>query len=274
MQKAYEILRPVISLGAGVQSSVMSLMAAHGEIEPMPAAAIFADTQGEPVVVYEWLAWLESQLPFPVYRVTHGDLGEDIARKAGKFRRIDIPAFVFSSDRKYSLINRSCTRDYKLRPVQSKIRELLGLKGKHAPKYPLASCWIGISTDEASRMKPSRLGWIEHRWPLIEMRMSRSDCLQWMKDKGYPQPPKSSCVFCPFHSDKHWRSLTADEARQAVEIDERLRAHPADEYRQRGTLFLHRSGRPLADVLADQAFVANFNQINMFENECEGICGV
>ncbi len=36
-----------ISLGAGVQSSTMALMAAAGEITPMPAAAIFADTQAE-----------------------------------------------------------------------------------------------------------------------------------------------------------------------------------------------------------------------------------
>lgn len=47
----------IISLGAGVQSSTMALMAAHGEITPMPDAAIFADTQAEPKAVYEWLDW-------------------------------------------------------------------------------------------------------------------------------------------------------------------------------------------------------------------------
>ena len=45
----------VISLGAGVQSSVMCLMAAKGELEPMPDAAIFADTGAEPRKVMEWL---------------------------------------------------------------------------------------------------------------------------------------------------------------------------------------------------------------------------
>jgi hypothetical protein len=38
----------VISLGAGVQSTTMALMAAHGEITPMPDCAIFADTGAEP----------------------------------------------------------------------------------------------------------------------------------------------------------------------------------------------------------------------------------
>jgi len=38
----------ILSLGAGVQSSTMALMAAHGEITPTPDAAIFADVGDEP----------------------------------------------------------------------------------------------------------------------------------------------------------------------------------------------------------------------------------
>lgn len=82
--QGYEMLRAslmkepihIISLGAGVQSSCMALMAAAGEITPMPVAAIFADTQAEPKSVYVWLDWLEKQLPFPVHRVTAGNLAD------------------------------------------------------------------------------------------------------------------------------------------------------------------------------------------------------
>ena len=41
-------MKHIISLGAGVQSSTMALMAAKGEIKPMPDAAILVDTQWEP----------------------------------------------------------------------------------------------------------------------------------------------------------------------------------------------------------------------------------
>ena len=41
----------ILNLGAGVQSSTMALMAAHGEITPMPDVAIFADTGWEPYEV-------------------------------------------------------------------------------------------------------------------------------------------------------------------------------------------------------------------------------
>ena len=67
----------IISLGAGVQSSTMALMAAHGEITPMPDAAIFADTQNEPDSVMRWLDEMEKHLKFPVYRVTKSDLAKD-----------------------------------------------------------------------------------------------------------------------------------------------------------------------------------------------------
>ena len=57
----------VLSLGAGVQSTTIALMAARGEIEA-PDCAIFADTGDEPAAVYEHLAWLQSGvLPFPIH---------------------------------------------------------------------------------------------------------------------------------------------------------------------------------------------------------------
>jgi len=58
----------VLSLGAGVQSTALALMAAHGEVGPMPDCAIFSDTGWEPAAVYEHLARLRSGnvLPFPV----------------------------------------------------------------------------------------------------------------------------------------------------------------------------------------------------------------
>ena len=81
-------MKRFLSLGAGVQSSTLALMIAHGELEPVEAA-IFADTGWEPRKVYEWLDWLEQQLPFPVYRVQHGNLRSDtLARGGGSASRL------------------------------------------------------------------------------------------------------------------------------------------------------------------------------------------
>ena len=85
----------VLSLGAGVQSTTLALMAAHGEIGPMPDCAIFADTGWEPKAVYEHLAWLRSPnvLPFPVHIVSAGNLRADIVAGAQGERWASIPAF-------------------------------------------------------------------------------------------------------------------------------------------------------------------------------------
>ena len=58
-----------------------------------------------------------------------------------------------------------------------KIRELLGLRPRQrVPAGTTVEMWLGISTDEAIRMKDSRDRWITNRYPLIEVGMSRRDC--------------------------------------------------------------------------------------------------
>jgi len=84
----------------------------------------FADTGWEPQHVYDHLDRLEKILPFPVYRVTKGNIRDDIAsvRPNGKFLKVDIPAFVAVDGKPGGLINRSCTRDYKIDPIRKKVR--------------------------------------------------------------------------------------------------------------------------------------------------------
>jgi hypothetical protein len=263
----------ILSLGAGVQSTTLALMAAHGEIGPMPDCAIFADTQAEPGHVYRHLEWMRSPnvLPYPVHIVTQGNLFELIgtARPTGRWPHMPIPAFVEGKDGKGALLNRSCTADFKIVPIIRKVRELAGLTRKRSPKYPVVTQWIGISTDEAHRAKPARDAWIEHRFPLIEAGMSRGDCLQWMERNGYPKPAKSSCTFCPYHSDAAWLEIRDNDPEawaQAVEVDERIRSVW---HGRASDIYLHRSMKPLSEVE-----FSGDNQPDMFGNECEGMCGV
>lgn len=262
----------VISLGAGVQSSTMALMAAHKEIGPMPHEAIFADTGGEPAAVYEWLGKLEALLPFPVTRVSHGNLGDAVGtpRPKGQFLKVEIPAFVKNRDGSHGgLLVRTCTRDYKIRPIQKRMRQIVGHSRRKIPDWLRAEQWIGISVEEAHRMKPSRESWINNRWSLIEQNMSRADCLAWMQRHGYPQPPRSSCVFCPFRGRTEWESLSGMDREAAIRVDEALRSQPAERYRSSGELYVHRSYSPLKDALETAT-----QEPDLFGNECSGVCGV
>lgn len=256
----------VISLGAGVQSSTMALMAACGEIEPMPQCAIFADTQDEPASVYEWLTWLEKQLPFPVVRVSIGKLSmaATSVRTSGNtgkgYLKPQLPVF-FSGGA--GLAGRQCTMDFKIVPIQRYTKLIRG--------GARVSQWLGISTDEAHRMKPSREDWCDNRYPLIERDMTRLHCLEWMERKGYPRPPRSSCVFCPYHSNAEWRRLRDDEPEafsEAIRFEQRYQ-EAAAQTTYKATPFLHRSCVPLAQVdFTDRA------DNDLFGEECEGMCGV
>lgn len=264
--------RRFLSLGAGVQSSTVALMIAKGEI-PMVDGAIFADTQWEPKGVYAWLDWLEQQLPFPVHRVTRGNIREAIVSKqtAQGFRFASIPWHMQQPDGRTGMGRRQCTNEYKLEPLRQAKRCLLGYgKGQRIPKGSCVTL-IGISTDEASRAKDSHEVWNVNEFPLLDARMSRQDCLRWMQRHGYPRPPKSSCIGCPFHSNAEWRAIRADPEAWAdvVEIDAIIR-EPVRGIR--GQQFMHRSMLPIAEV--DLSTAEERGQANLFENECEGMCGV
>lgn len=266
----------VLSLGAGVQSSTLALMIAAGELEPIDCA-VFADTQSEPAAVYRHLDWLEARLPFPVHRVTAGSLRDQIMAATRGEQRMDARPPFFLSDG--GMLNRQCTQDFKLIPIVRKVRELIGLKPRQrAPKVPVVEQWIGISLDEAIRMKPSRLPYVVHRWPLIEQRMTRSDCLAWLKERAYPQPPKSACTFCPYHDDALWRDMRAndpDSWTDAVAVDRAIRNGVVNRHGKRlspAQWYLHRSRKPLDEV--DFRTAEEAGQFRLFGNECEGMCGV
>ena len=268
----------VLSLGAGVQSTTLALLAAHGEIGPMPDCAIFADTRWEPKPVYEHLAWLMSPnvLPFPVHIVSAGDIRANLIAAAGGRRWASIPAFTRRVDRQgrvsVGMIRRQCTGDYKIDPIRRKVRALAGLTRRRSPAVPIVEQWIGISTDEIIRMKPSFESWRLNRWPLVERRMSRRDCLSWLERHGYPRPPKSACIGCPFHSDEAWRRLHDGDPvgwADAVAVDRAIRSSLRG---IRGEVFLHRSAMPLED--ADLTTATDHGQLDLWPNECEGMCGL
>ena len=271
----------VLNLGAGVQSSCLALMAAKGEITPMPDFAVFADTQAEPQSVYKWLDWLEQQLPFPVYRVTKGNLTEDslkvhIAKEGHERVQRLIPAFgVLEDGTKTAAIGRSCTADYKIKAIIGKIRNECGiLRGQ---KIITVTQWIGISWDELQRAKSASHAFTQHRFPLIEKRMRRHDCMEWMLQHGYPEPPRSACVYCPFHSDTEWRRLRDEEPQEfqkAIEFDKQLRqAHKNHNKRLKMEVYLHNSCKPLDEIDFDSDEQKG-QMVWDFQAECEGMCGL
>jgi hypothetical protein len=271
----------VLSLGAGVQSSALALMAEKGEITPKPDFAVFADTQAEPDYVYEWLEWLKSQLSYPVFTVTAGSIEENSlikrTKKTGEnYLKTIIPIFGKTKDGEVrAAIGRNCTIDYKIRPLNKFVKEKCNIK--RGQKEPTVTMWIGISWDEIQRMKPNKEKWVQNRWPLLESKINRWDCHNWMKKNGYPESPRSSCYFCPFHKKEEWRALKEKSPvyfNKAIEFDKKIR----EEYQNwdevmRMEVYLHRSCKPLGEI--DFRSEEEKGQLDFdFMSECEGMCGI
>lgn len=246
---AEPVLR-VLSLGAGVQSTVLALMACDGTL-PGLDAAIFADTGWEPPSVYEQVDRLRDELGrngIPLHVVTSGNLRSDTLDP--KHRFVSVPYFTKNADGSDGMGRRQCTAEYKLKPIKAKVRELLGyVHPKPVPRDVFAEQWIGFSTDEIHRVRDRLdINYSRPRYPLIELDMSRKDCERWLKARGWGHTAKSACIGCPFHGNAQWRDLRDNHPEQwadAVDFDRQIRKGGASANPLRGEAFLHRSRLPL-----------------------------
>ena len=267
-----------LSLGAGVQSSAMLLALQTGDLPlpdgiPMPKLAIFADTGWEPPRVYRHLRDLKAVSGIPIQTVKLYEDGwslrDDLVHTSRRNPHkgfTDIPAFYKKlGTGEVGLGKRQCTSNWKIRPIESAIRRDLGVHRLTADT-PVRQ-FIGISRDEPQRIKPNQHSHIENVYPLVDAHWDRLDCREWMRD-AYPHlnPAKSACIGCPFHGDYYWRAMNPEERADAIEVDEAIR-HLDVEAPQ----FLHKSARPLADVLLDldaQPYLFPDEHVD----ECGGIC--
>jgi hypothetical protein len=263
----------IISLGAGVQSTTMYRMAALGHLTPKPSLAIFADTQCEPSWVYENLAQLKRDHGhiIPIQVTTEGNLGDDLRRSLDGTHRwgggtfTAIPFWTVGEKGKRGRGRRQCTRQFKVDAVKNEIRRQLGLKPRQRIGKHHVVQWVGISTDEATRMKPSRYKWIESQWPLIDAGMSRTDCKRWLEANGFPIPGKSACVFCPYRAPAEWAEWRANRPELfefACKVDEALR-----QSKLKRPQFILDKLIPLRElpIIVDDS--------EPMIGECEGMCG-
>jgi hypothetical protein len=281
-----------LNLGAGVQSTALYLMSIDGDEPEVPKfdAAIFADTQEEPDEVYRHLEWLEKQGGPPILRTTAGRLGDalDQGSDANGNKRTDgghyisIPAFTLHPQTgQFGTIQRQCTKDFKVVPIEKKLRQLSGCApGRPVPKDIVLHQYMGLSYDEPKRVirvsqrfsaKPSN--WKVH-FPLWDMQFTRSDCQAYLRERMPYEVPRSACVFCPFKRDEEWRRLRDHDKRgweRAVYIDKVCRTgNGLDAHR-----YLHRSCQPLdqVDLRPADEKSGQRHLFSGFQDECEGYCG-
>ena len=275
----------VLSLGAGVQSSTVLFKMLDQEIKPADIA-IFADTGNEPKEVYVWLDYLKDlmkdKMDFYVVRNEEntGHIIDDYKSASG--RHSLIPLHIKRADGTTSINMRTCTAEYKIKPLQRKVKEILGgsLRGRCVEMV------MGISYDEIQRAKIPSNKWQINCYPLVENKITRFDCKHWISHTDYGQPPRSACIICPYHDNKEWKNLKdnyPDEFEYAVKFDEWLRNPNSNsaalqkfrDYNEKkqtsSQQYVYKGKVPLREATFDEP---SDYQGTLFDDECEGMCGI
>ena len=196
----------VLSYGGGVNTTALMVLLVRRK---MPFdVAVFADTGGELPETYSYLdvarRYLDRHgIELKVVRSKNGTLYETCKR-----RKV-VPSKIW----------RWSTRDYKITPIHAYYRSL----GTRIREY------LGIAYDEIERMKPSRESYITSKFPLVDFKMTRQDCMAVIRSAHLPIPVKSGCYFCPFMDIPRWQSLYVkhnDLFLKAMELEESSKHFP------------------------------------------------
>jgi len=224
------------------------------------------------------LDWLKTKISYPLFVVQDRNLKEDLINVTlGKYHKIKIPFFTLDEKGKKGMNRRQCTADYKIKPVTQKIRELLGLaKGEKRKAGTEVELLMGISTDEVQRMKTNQIKYFNNVYPLIDMGWNRAKCISWFEENYNKTPPRSACTFCPFHSNEEWKRVKSNKEEWdkvvALEKSFHNNKETVSKTGMKDTMFLHRKCIPIDEIDFDED--KNKDQLDMFNNECEGMCGV
>lgn len=223
----------ILSYGGGVQTLAMCVLVAQGKL-PRPDYVIAADTGREMPSTWEYanaharplLAGVDLDLHIASHDLATVDL-------YGKNGDLLMPLYT-----KTGKLTTFCSGEWKARVVERYARTVLGIASYTA--------WIGFSLDERRRVK----GRDGKRFPLLDLNLTRVDCLAIIESAGLPIPPKSRCFMCPHQHNAEWREVRADPVlwAQAIAIDEEMR--DADE---RGDVYLHADRIPLERADLDAA---------------------
>jgi hypothetical protein len=248
----------VFSFGGGVQSTAALVLAAQGRIDYKVFLFANVGEDSENPDTLEYIA--QHSRPFAerhglslieLRRETRD--GETLYQRTLRDERtIGIP----TRDASGRPGRRSCTQGFKREVLQR------WMKRNGATAESPATVGIGISVDEFQRVHPqSDCAWERIEYPLIRLRLDRIACRQIIDAVGLPQPPKSSCWFCPFKRVREWQNLRTrhpDLFAKAADLEQTL--HDRSVAIGRMPVYLTRFGTPLAQAVDDGGQLPLFDE--------------
>ena len=268
-EKDRVVLR-ILAMGGGIQTTALMLMALEGILNPAPDGTMFIDLGWESSKTYENLRQLQRMAEakgHPFKWVKGESIFEDLlAASFGQKMARTPPFFLKNQHGKRAQIGRDCTSHYKAERMAHEIRKMLGYPAGKTVSGRV-EVMLGISTDEAHRLNNnSKYTWIDNRFPLIDLNMSREDCEAFIASRNFEIPPKSACLGCPYRPNAEWKEMKEnrpEEFKQVVFIDNAIRRGIN---KIKDPLFIHQTLKPISEVDFDGS------RKDGFGNDCSGMC--
>jgi hypothetical protein len=212
-----------ISFGGGVNSVAMLVLAAQGVI---PAKlCVFANTGDDsenPATleyyhnIVEPYAHKHGIEMVEVGRAVRGEPRTLFQAITSDIRSIPIPIIMQTG----KAGRRGCTGEYKIEVIDTYLKQI-GVSNL----YPATAC-VGIAVDEIRRLNNRRPSPYQiPSYPLIDLNIDRSGCVDIIRGAGLPIPEKSSCWFCQMKSKLDWQKMRANRPElfeQAIALEDRL----------------------------------------------------
>lgn len=240
-----------------MQSNAIAVLIVNGTL-PAPDLAVIADTEREMSTTWAYLQRWTIPALASVGVTLHRVLKSKYATKdlwGGTDGNTPLIPFFTNQSGDVGKLSAFCSGEWKREVVQRWATKEHGVKA--------ATNWVGFSTDELRRVKPTTGKW-HTRFPLIELKMNRGDCVALVRRAGWPEPPRSSCWMCPNHTEAEWlwqQQYAPKDFRKAVHFEREIQKRDPH-------LWLHSECKPLDTV--------NFDDKNevMFGNCDSGLCFV
>ena len=160
---------------------------------------------------------------------------------------------------------RSCTDNFKIKPIHKKIKEIFPQKDRQVIMF------LGITTDEIQRVKPSKVKWITNVFPLVDLNLSRQDLFAIYKQWELDPPVKSGCFCCPFQKKTEWFNLQRNHP-ELIQLSIELE-HNAMKNRSNTNISLYTQNMTLKELMENYEDKQVMEELLFGDDmECEGAC--
>jgi len=308
----------VLSYGGGTQSTALMLLLLEGKVKDKQGKTlgvdyiVFADTKNEPNFVYDqiWkvqryvrknfnkeiIVTSKNKEPVPdeeiVKMIRSGKLQNYRASPQadlfqshvlyfrGVIPSIDVMPF-WIKNKKTGKVGKTpfktCTHAYKINQIMKEVREQEGIKSFSTKKHKI-NMYIGYSVDEFLRFKDNPLPYATNLAPLIDMNMTKKDCINYVESKIGFRPTSSVCNMCYANDFDRVHKIYKEDPEgweRLLVLDDAMANKPDDHRIKNSDVFMFKwqadHGLRLKDVKME-TFKKDYLPPNIFGLEQEMAC--